>query len=116
MKTYVLDACAMLAVLSDEPGAEVIEEIYERANFGEIVLTMNKINLLEVYYDLIRSYGKSRANEVISEIRQLPIVNTHPPAHHRQNRRFFTKLAVLCFAKFIINLFYNILCIFVEDM
>ena len=31
MKKYVLDACAMLAVLSDEPGAEVVEDIYKKA-------------------------------------------------------------------------------------
>jgi len=73
MKTYVLDACAMLAVLSDEPGAEVVEEIYEKADAGEIILAMNKINLLEVYYDLIRTYGKNRADEVMDEIKQLPI-------------------------------------------
>jgi len=73
MTTYVLDACAMLAVLSNEPGAEVVEEIYEKADSGEVELAMNKINLLEVYYDLIRSYGKQRADEVINEIRQLPI-------------------------------------------
>jgi PIN domain nuclease of toxin-antitoxin system len=28
MKTYVLDACAMLAVLSDEQGADVVEAVY----------------------------------------------------------------------------------------
>ena len=73
MTTYVLDACAMIAVLSDEPGADIVEEIYEKANSGEVVLAMNKINLLEVYYDLIRTYGKDRADKVMDEIRKLPI-------------------------------------------
>ena len=50
MTTYVLDACAMLAVLSNEPGADVVEEIYEKAASGDVVLAMNKLNLLEVYY------------------------------------------------------------------
>ena len=48
MKTYVLDACAMLAVLSNEPGSDVVEEIYEKAALDEVVLAMNKLNLLEV--------------------------------------------------------------------
>ena len=73
MTTYVLDACAMLAVLSDEPGADVVEDIYEKAAFGEVVLAMNKINLLEVYYDLVRSYGKERADDFYNEVKRLPI-------------------------------------------
>jgi predicted nucleic acid-binding protein len=70
---YVLDACAMLAVLSDEPGADVVDGFYLKAVSGEIILTMNKINLLEVYYDLIRSYGKERADQFYSEVKELPI-------------------------------------------
>ena len=77
MTTYVLDACAMLAVLSNEPGADVVEEIYEKADSGEVLLTMNKVNLLEVYYDLFRTYGKERADEVVNEIRRLPIQIIH---------------------------------------
>jgi len=73
MTTYVLDACAMLAVLSNESGADVVDDIYEKASSGEVGLAMNKLNLLEVYYDLLRTYGKDRANEVLEEIRQLPI-------------------------------------------
>ena len=73
MITYVLDACAMLAVLSNEPGADVVEDVYERAASGEVVLAMNKINLLEVYYDLFRTYGEDRADEILTEIKRLPI-------------------------------------------
>jgi predicted nucleic acid-binding protein len=73
MTTYIVDACAMLAVLSNEPGADIVEKIYIKAALGEVELTMNKINLLEVYYDLIRAYGKKRANEILHEIRRLPI-------------------------------------------
>jgi len=70
---YVLDACAMLAVLSDEPGAETVDTFYMKAAAGEIVLTMNKLNLLEVYYDLIRAYGKERADQFYMEVKRLPI-------------------------------------------
>ena len=75
--TYVLDACAMLAVLSDEPGADVVEEIYDKAASGEAVLAMNKLNLLEVYYVLIREYSKERADGFYSEVRHLPIQIYH---------------------------------------
>jgi predicted nucleic acid-binding protein len=63
----------MLAVLSNEPGADVVEEIYKKAVSGEVMLAMNKLNLLEVYYDLIRVYNKNHAEEILNEIKRLPI-------------------------------------------
>jgi len=73
MTTYVIDACAMLAVLSNEPGADVVEDVYNRAASDEVALVMHKLNLLEVYYDLFRAYGKARADEILNDIRVLPI-------------------------------------------
>ena len=35
---------------------------------------MHKANLLEVYYDLYRTYGKEKADLVLSEIKKRPIV------------------------------------------
>ena len=71
---YVLDACAMLAVLSEESGAEEVVEFYKKASSGEVQLVMHKINLLEIYYALFRTYGKSAADEFIVEIHQSPII------------------------------------------
>ena len=71
--TYVLDACAMLTLLSQERGYENVAALYKKANTGEITLVMNKINLLEVYYDLYRSYDKEHANAFITSINQSPI-------------------------------------------
>ena len=73
MTTYVLDACAMLAVLSNEPGADVIEALYKKAAAGEAVLTMNKVNLLEVYYNLVREYGVERADGFYNDVKRMPI-------------------------------------------
>ena len=70
---YVLDACALLALLRDEPGADVVADIINAANNGEIDLSMHKANLLEVYYDIYRSVGKGKADEVIAEIKGRPI-------------------------------------------
>jgi PIN domain nuclease of toxin-antitoxin system len=52
---YVLDACALLAVLSNEQGADIVENVYEKAVSGEAVLSMHRLNLLEVYYRLVGS-------------------------------------------------------------
>ena len=46
---------------------------YIKASLGEIRLTMNKLNLLEVYYHLIRAYGKEHADQFYREVKKLPI-------------------------------------------
>ena len=67
----------MLAVLAKEQGADKVVEFYKKAASGEIMLIMNKLNLLEVYYDLYRAYGKERADGFLAEIKQSPIVVNH---------------------------------------
>jgi predicted nucleic acid-binding protein len=74
---YVLDACAMLAVLSKEQGYEKVIEVYYEAARGEVNLIMNKVNLLEVYYDLFRAYGKEGADVFITKVKQSPIIINH---------------------------------------
>jgi len=74
---YVLDACAMLAVLSNEEGALKVVDLYKKATSGKIKLIMHKFNLLEVYYDLYRDHGKAHADTFIDEINQSPIIINH---------------------------------------
>ena len=73
MSRYVLDACALLAMLRNEAGADKISEIINAANNGEATIEMNKVNLLEVYYDLYRSIGKDIAEKILAEIKKRPI-------------------------------------------
>jgi len=70
MTRYILDACALIAALTDEPGVEVIEPLFLRTD-AEIV--MNKLNLLEVYYNIYRYAGAKAADEVLDEITRSPI-------------------------------------------
>ena len=70
---YVLDACAMLAVLAEELGSEKVVELYLQAAVGEINLIMNKLNLLEVYYNLHKAYGIQLADHFIEAVKQSPI-------------------------------------------
>lgn len=67
----------MLAVLSNEQGADKVAELYKKAASGEITLVMNKLNPLEVYYDLYRAYGRERADDFLAEITQSPILINH---------------------------------------
>lgn len=73
MKTYVMDACAMIAFLANENGAEKVDEIIAMADKGDCFLYMNKLNLLEIYYDIFRKNGKSIANKTLRLIQALPI-------------------------------------------
>ena len=46
--TYVIDACALLAFLNDEPGANVLDALLQQAKSGEYTLFMPKLNILEI--------------------------------------------------------------------
>ncbi|MDR1470078.1 MAG: PIN domain-containing protein [Spirochaetaceae bacterium] len=59
---YVLDACAVIAFLNKEPGAETIVDLIQRAEYKEIALYMTSIQALEVYYDRIRIKGRDYAD------------------------------------------------------
>ena len=73
MKHYVMDACAILALLRNEPGADKVADVINAANEGNTIIVMHKANLLEVYYDLLRTYGKDKADTILSEIKKRPI-------------------------------------------
>lgn len=55
---YVFDACAVVALLDDEPGAEVVEALLEGE---ECRCLIHVLNACEVYYHLYRRAGKERA-------------------------------------------------------
>ncbi|MDD5300088.1 MAG: PIN domain-containing protein [Gallionella sp.] len=56
MKGYLLDACALIALLNDELGAQRVEAILS----GDTPVYMSTINTLEVAYDAVR---RSKNNE-----------------------------------------------------
>jgi PIN domain nuclease of toxin-antitoxin system len=67
-KAYVLDACALIALLLNEDGADKVAHAYREADSGNAKLIMNAINLLEVYYDFYRAYGKTTADDMIVHV------------------------------------------------
>ena len=68
-----MDACALLALLRNEPGADIVAATINDTNNNEAEIIMNKVNLLEVYYDLYRTIGKDKADEVLTEIKKRPL-------------------------------------------
>jgi PIN domain nuclease of toxin-antitoxin system len=75
--TFVLDACALIAFLNKEPGMDVVREILLRALEDEVSITMNKLNLLEVYYDVYRRCGEGAATDMLEMVAGTPIDIIH---------------------------------------
>lgn len=69
MSVYILDACALLAVLNGENGAEPVKDIIEQAKTDSVKVSMSIINLLEVYYGVLRECGKEIADSIILKVK-----------------------------------------------
>jgi predicted nucleic acid-binding protein len=70
MKTYVLDACALIAYLRDEPGGAVLESMLVAKDQRFL---LHAVTLGEVYYDSLRTSGQQSADELFDDVAQLPV-------------------------------------------
>ncbi len=68
--THCLDACAVIAYLRKEPGAEVLKEIIEQP---DTFLAMHVCNLGEIYYDFFREDGIEAAQTAWANTVALPL-------------------------------------------
>jgi len=75
---YFLDACALLAFLNNEEGAEKIEDFLNQAAANTVTVSMSIVNLLEVYYGELRDKGADVAQIVLDMVQHcsINIVNT----------------------------------------
>ena len=73
MNPYILDACALLAVLAKETGFDIIRDLFQKAVDKQAILMMNKLNFLEVYYKIYGAYGKTAADNLFDTMEQMPI-------------------------------------------
>jgi len=67
-KVFVLDACALIALVKNEEGASVVSDVYKNADNGGVGLYMNRVNLLEVYYGFYRDKGKEYALDIMKQV------------------------------------------------
>ena len=68
---YVLDACAMIALLLQESGEEVVwAHLLEK----DTKCFAHSVNLCEVFYDFYRDSGEAAAIEAIEDLRWLGVV------------------------------------------
>jgi predicted nucleic acid-binding protein len=68
--THCLDACAVIAYLRQEPGAEVLKALIE---LPTTFLVMHVCNLGEVYYDFFRDDGLTAAQTAWTHTLALPL-------------------------------------------
>lgn len=73
MKTYVLDASALLAFLEDKPAAQRVDELLGEAMRGRAQVLMSAVNYGEVYSKALRAYGQERAGRTMGMVSSLPI-------------------------------------------
>ncbi|GHV55849.1 hypothetical protein FACS1894216_19040 [Synergistales bacterium] len=66
---YVLDACALIALIKKEQGFELVRDIIEKTS-NEVLL--HSVNLLEVYYELRRDLGEE-ADKLLTAVKYSPI-------------------------------------------
>jgi PIN domain nuclease of toxin-antitoxin system len=63
----LLDACALIAVLRNEKGADTVKNLLEHALMDKIAVYMCSVNLLEVYYDQLY-INREQADEVLNAV------------------------------------------------
>jgi predicted nucleic acid-binding protein len=73
MKCHVLDANALYRFLMDQPGADIVEDLFKRARDSKTTLLLSVINWGEVYYNIAMKRGIPEAQAVMAEVRLLPI-------------------------------------------
>ena len=70
---YIIDACALIALLNREPGYDVVLSILKDAENGKATVFMHAVNLCEVYYDCLRQSGEKTADSLLKTIGAMPL-------------------------------------------
>ena len=81
MKGHVLDANALYRFLMNQPGADIVEDLFKRARDSKTTLLLSVINWGEVYYNIAMKQGIPEAQAFMAEVRLLPIsvINADEP-------------------------------------
>jgi predicted nucleic acid-binding protein len=73
MKTYVLDASAVLDFLENGVGGTRVERILNAAHKRENTVSMSVMNWGEVYYNAWQHHGQEAARTALARFSRLPI-------------------------------------------
>ena len=73
MVTKVLDSYALMAFFEDEPGADFVRGLIQKAVDSDTNLLMSVVNLGEMWYSIARTNSPETADQYIHEIKGLGI-------------------------------------------
>jgi predicted nucleic acid-binding protein len=73
VKSYVLDANALLVLLTDRPGASRVARLLEQAKRQGLRVFMSAVNWGEVVYSLWRVRGEVEAKRLIRRVEELSV-------------------------------------------
>lgn len=69
---FILDACAIIAFLNNEEGAEKVESLFLKSIAGECEIYVHAINLYEVYYDFLRNTCRETDGKFWNDMTKFP--------------------------------------------
>jgi predicted nucleic acid-binding protein len=73
MTTKVLDSYALMAFFEDEPGADFVRGLIQKAVESDVNLLMSVVNLGEVWYSIARMNSPEIADQYVHEIKGMGI-------------------------------------------
>jgi predicted nucleic acid-binding protein len=74
---YFLDACALIAALNGEAGADLVKNMLEACEAHEITIYMSAAQVFEVYYDRIYKVGQELADVFLADFFDSAIIIEH---------------------------------------
>jgi len=72
--TYVLDTSALLTMIEDEAGADVVQTLLEQARTEDIAILLSFMSFMEVYYITLQERGLEEALARIDLMTALPVL------------------------------------------
>jgi predicted nucleic acid-binding protein len=73
VQIYVLDTSAWLALIEDEEGADLVQQILEKAKSGEVDILVSFMSFMEVMYITLQERDLGEADERVNLMAALPI-------------------------------------------
>jgi len=73
VQIYVLDTSAWLALIEDEEGADIVQQILEKAKSGEVNILVSFMSFMEVTYITLQERDLGEADERLNIMAALPI-------------------------------------------
>jgi uncharacterized protein len=70
---YVLDTSAWLALIEDEPGADIVQGILERTRSEEVQIFVSFMSLMEIFYITLQEREMEEAKTRLELIESLPV-------------------------------------------